>query len=816
MKKSKLFGLAISLISFFALTGCNGEPIVGSQGSQGETGERGEDGLSAYEIYIIYHPEYEGTEEEWLQDLINGDLREEYKVTFETNGGSEIQPQYVKYGELVTRPKDDPIKVGYIFDGWYLNSELFSFDSYKVYDDLTLQAQWKLGNINLTLDANGGDVDYNTIAVTYGENYTLPTPKRDNYTFAGWYIDETLCPMSGIWTYSESDITLKAIWSDRQFEIHEDLNGKYASIVGFDKSTSEVIIPENINVDGEDIPVKAIGEKAFQDNFTITSVTLPNGITSIGAYAFAGCYSLESINIPNNVTLIGKYAFFNCSSLKSLYIPNSVTTIEKYAFFNCSSLASINIPSSVVTIENGVFERCYYLTIYCEASSMPSGWDSDWDNSIPKVFWSCLNYGNMDGFHYAILSEESIKIIDYTGQNTGVIIPESINVGGKDIPVKEIGVDAFSNNYSIISITIPSSVTAIGDSAFSGCSLLTSIYISSSVASIGNRAFSGCSNLTTVTISENSQLTTIGNHAFYNCTSLTSIYIPGSVITIGGSTFSGCSNLTTVTISENSQLTTIDSYAFDECSSLTSIYIPNSVITIDSNAFDGCYNLTIYCEASLKPSGWDSRWNSSNQPVVWNCIDYGITAEGIHYGVLIDEDGNKYISITGYNASNTDVVIPEYINVNGEDIIVKEINDETFHYNDTITSVTIPNSVTTIGNSAFSDCSSLTSIYIPDSVTTIGECAFYYCSNLTTVTFGENSQLTTIGDYAFYFCSSLNSIYIPDSVTKIGCRAFESRSILRIYCAASSEPSGWESDWNYSNHTVVWNCTYDEYLEAIA
>ncbi len=230
----------------------------GVQGPQGEPGTDGEDGLSAYEIYIKYHPEYTGTEEEWLEDLVNGDLREEYKVTFQTNGGSTIEPQYVKYGRLVTRPADDPTRTGYLFDGWYLGAELFPFNSYQVYDDLTLLAHWKSMNINLTLDANGGDVEYNTKTVTYGVDYVLPTPTRANYTFDGWYLDDTLlCPMSGVWTFSKVDITLKARWAGTQAKI------TFAS-------------DENIQVDSSPITI------AYGDDYTLPVPTILTGDKFIG------------------------------------------------------------------------------------------------------------------------------------------------------------------------------------------------------------------------------------------------------------------------------------------------------------------------------------------------------------------------------------------------------------------------------------------------------------------------------------------------------------------------------------------------------
>ena len=200
-------------------------------------------------------------------------------------------------------------------------------------------------------------------------------------------------------------------------------------------------------------------------------------------------------------------------------------------------------------------------------------------------------------------------------------------------------------------------------------------------------------------------------------------------------------------------------------------------------------------------------WSSNGQ--------YG-KYSGFICGVCTDSEGNPYITIAGYTGSSTNVVIPSSINVDGEDIPVKAISNKAFYINYTIKSVTIPDGVTTIGEYAFQYCSSLTSIYIPDSVTTIGSGAFYYCSNLTKVKFGENSQLTSIGSEAFYYCFSLISIYIPDGVTTIGSRAFYNCPQLTFYCGASSEPSGWSSSWNGSSLQVVWNCTYDEYLEAHA
>ena len=491
-----------------------------------------------------------------------------------------------------------------------------------------------------------------------------------------------------------------------------------------DNVDTDVIIPENVILNGEEIPVKEISQTAFKGNQKVKSITVSNKVTTIDEYAFAGCTSLESIYIPDSVTTIGSYAFdgcellnninlpsslseigsyafSNCSSLTSINIPDSVKTIGAYAFqscsnlttvtisensqltsidsrvFNgCSSLTSIYIPDSVTTIGDYAFSNCSNLTIYCEASSEPSGWSSSWNPSDQPVIWNSYKgiYGNFNDFEYIAYHDAEgnpyIAIAGYNGSNTDVVIPEYIEVNEEQIVVEEILNSAFRDNTKITSIFIPDSVTSIGD-----------------------------------------------------------------------------------------------------------------------YAFRNCLNLTIYCEVDTKQDGWSNYWNYSNRPVVWNSyLGVHDTLNGLEYAVCIDNEEKSYIAITGYNGSATDVVIPESINVNGEDIIVKEILNTAFRYNTNITSINIPYGVTSIDDYTFEGC-----------------------TNLKTVTIVENSQLTSIGDYAFSYCSSLTSIYIPNSVTTIGDYAFSNCSNLIIYCEASFEPNGWSSAW--TDRPVVWssNGQYGEY-----
>ena len=272
------------------------------------------------------------------------------------------------------------------------------------------------------------------------------------------------------------------------------------------------------------------------------------------------------------------------------------------------------------------------------------------------------------------------------------------------------GVPKYSGNISIPSMVtyegIPFSVTSIKAMAFSGCSGLTSIEIPNSVTAIGDLAFSDCTGLTSIEIPNS--VTYIGFAAFDCCTGLTSIEIPNSVASIREGTFGGCTGLTSVSIGNS--VTNIGDGAFSGCTGLTSIKIPNSVTSIDGSAFGRCSGLTS----------------------------------------IVVEAGNTY-----YDSRNTCNAI---IETSTSTLISGCMN------------TVIPNSVTSIGKSAFSGCTGLTSIEIPNSVASIGGGAFSGCTGLTSVSIGN--YVTSIGDGAFSGCTGLTSIKIPNSVTSIGYRVF--------------------------------------------
>ena len=456
---------------------------------------------------------------------------------------------------------------------------------------------------------------------------------------------------------------------------------------------------ENIMVDENNLNYSSIDGVLFNKKKTElilypvgnsrNAYSIPNSVTSIGYYAFWGCTNLRNIKIPNNVESIGDYAFYNCTSLTSVTIPNSVTSIGNDAFYGCSSLTSVTIPNSVTSIGNNAFYGCSSLTSVTIPDSVTSigysALSSCTSLTSIEVSYDNENYSSVDG---VLFDKDKTKLIQYpAGSNRTIYsIPNS---------VISIGSDAFVGCTSLTSVTIPNSVTSIGGSAFSGCTNLTSITIPDSVTSIGSYAFEDCTSLTSVTIGNS--VTSIGGSAFSGCTSLTSITIPDSVTSIGDYAFYECTSLKSVTIPDS--VTSIGDYAFYECTSLKSVTIPNSVTSIGHNAFYGCYFTS------------ENFVNNSN-----------VEIDGYSRPTIVDTDDK------GFCIKSNMLVKMRPVYAIGE--------------------VTIPNSITSIGWSAFYNCRNLTSVTIPNSI-------------------------ESIGDNAFNGCSKLKKIEVPDSVTYIGSKAFD-------------------------------------------
>ena len=252
--------------------------------------------------------------------------------------------------------------------------------------------------------------------------------------------------------------------------------GKIATVTQNPNGYSgSIAIPPTITVSGTTYSVVGIEDNAFESS-SVTSVNIPESVTSIGKYAFRCCSCLTSITIPNSVTSIGQRTFSECYSLTSFIIPNSVTNINVGTFMGCLSLTSVAIPKSVTAIGDVAFSGCISLTsviIPESVSSIGTG-----------VFSGCSSL-------------------------TSVTIPESITL---------IDVGTFEGCSSLTSVIIPNSITGIRERSFHGCSSLTSIVLPK-VSYVEENAFYGCTQLRSVTFEINDH-TRIGSQAFANCSNL--------------------------------------------------------------------------------------------------------------------------------------------------------------------------------------------------------------------------------------------------------------------------------------------------------
>lgn len=391
---------------------------------------------------------------------------------------------------------------------------------------------------------------------------------------------------------------------------------------------------------------------------------------------------------------------------------------------------------------------------------------------------SAETYGN---YEYKVLDDGTVEITKYSGTDEKVVVPSTIN--GKK--VTSIGKSAFFYCKSITSIVIPNSVTSIGENAFNECASLTSITLPNTIISIGNGTFSYCKNLKSITIPDS--VKSIGEYAFCDCASLTSIKIPDSVTSISDWAFTTCTGLTSVTIGNG--VTSIGGAAFNGCTGLTSVTIPNSVKSIGMNAFAGCVSvksLTIGNNVASIESGAFTSCKSLTNVTIPDSVTSVASAAFIDCtsltNITVGSKNKNYSSENGilFNKDKTELCVYPAGNSRKEYKIpdsVTSIGENAFSYCTNLTNITISDSVKGIGEYAFCNCENLTSITIPDGVTSIENFTFSYCTNLTSVIIPDSVNSIAVG--AFSECTSLTSVKMPSSLSEIGGAAFSKCSSLK-------------------------------------
>lgn len=490
-------------------------------------------------------------------------------------------------------------------------------------------------------------------------------------------------------------------------------------------------------------------ENMFEGVSDLVVVTLPCEVTTISDSAFKRCSSLEEYRDIDQIERIENNAFENCSSLKVIGGGSSLVYIGDYAFHNCTTPTSVTLASSVSHIGRNAFENCTEV----KEVTLPSALQT----INEETFKDCgkletINLGNVRTIgEYAFENCSSLTGVSFNKTN-GVDIGDYafLNCTSLEwVSVKRgtIGDYAFKGCDALTGASIDNYVTSIGRDIFNGCDSLKYLGYYSSLpfdnyivgkldvlnqlqelsighgtsvgtTEIGDGAFKMSKTLTSLTIGDSVE--SIGEEAFFACTGLTSVSIGDGVTSIGRNAFTFCTSLTSVSIGDG--VTSIGKEAFDGCSGLTSVTIPDSVDNIGNNAFANCALTSIYIPSNVTSIG--------TSPFSQNYLTE----------ISVDSNNTYYDSRDNCNA-----------------IIETATNELIQGCNNTV----IPNTVTSIGYTAFAGCNSLTSIKIPSSVTEIGTYAFIKCENLTSATVLATTP-PTAGTLIFS-TSFIQNIYVPAS-----------------------------------------------------
>ena len=596
-------------------------------------------------------------------------------------------------------------------------------------------------------------------------------------------------------------------------------DGTYYIVTGIGTCTdTELIIPATYN----GLPVQEIGSSAFWYCSSLTSVTIPEGVTTIETYAFRFCHSLTSVTIPASVSYIGECAFEFCDSLtdiqvaadndyycsvdgvlyskdmtllhtypvgrpaKTFAVPAGVSHIGHSAFESCDNLISVTLPDGVTTIGDSAFSSCWNLgrvTIPASVTSIGS-WAFDGCSKLSSVTIpdgvtsiGFRAFNSCDSLTSVTIPDSVTFIDEHSFSYCDILAGIQVEEGNENY----CSVDGvlYDKNMSLLhtypagknekNFVIPSSVTRIGEAAFSGCTRLTSITIPENVSVIAYGTFAGCSSLSSVTIPEG--VTRIERGAFDSCRSLTSVVIPNGVTSIGDDAFFYCEMLTSVVIPNS--VTSIGDDAFSCCEMLTSITIPTSVAYLGSDVLSGCRTLrnVIY-------EGTTDQWDTIEKEDVWNALDW----VGNTWDDLMIFAGNCAGNHTWVDATCaapktcTSCGLPEGALLPHQYVDECCVNCGKASYSEGLEYALSDDGtyyiVTGVGDCNDSDLI-IPAGYMGLPVREIGDGAFCGYELLTNIFIPDS--VTGIGYGAFESCSRLTSVTIPDSVASIGNRAF-------IYC----------------------------------
>ncbi len=700
-----------------------------------------------------------------------------YQISFVNYNGTLLSKTEVAYGETPVYGGEEPVKPAevycrYIFDGW--DSEIVPVTGDKTY---TAKFKEEITDYSGKDDSGtcGDDVNYYYEAAT-GTLTISGTGSMTDYT----------------------DFFERAPWAKYGDYVKHIIISGSVKHIGDYAFTAVSVISVDLG------SVESIGDGAFHSCLDLPSVTIPDTVETIGGQAFCNC-GITTAVIGKNVTTIGSGAFMNCFRLTSVAIGESVETIEDSAFDTCLDLASVTFPASVKTIGNYAFEGCCSLTSLTIPDTVTTVGLSAFTRctglkeiTIPISMNAVdchLEYEEPD-YVYLFANCTNIEKVTFTkGTGTGYDYGTEINSNNyyrytpwylsrsvlKEVVISDgitsIGTNMFRDCNNVEKLTIPISLNAVGsnsDPLFKCFTNLVKVTFTGGdgagvdyVNDTSSSSYCGYtpwylsrSVLREIVLSDG--ITSIGSYMFYNCSELSFVDLPDTVTSVGDYAFCDCTCLAFAILGDS--VTSIGKSAFDGCTSLICITIPEKVTTIGVSAFCNCTALT---EVEFNAVSCDDLTDSAEVFYSAGTSEIGMT---VTFGKSVTKIPAYLFFVNNSNYA------PNIDSVTVSDSVTS-IGNYAFYNSTSLTSLNLGDSVTIIGESAFYNCNKLASVILGDSVTTIRDSAFAKCASLTTAIIGKN--VTTIGAAAFYRCISLTSVTIPDSVEILGNEAFKECTALK-------------------------------------
>lgn len=610
-----------------------------------------------------------------------------------------------------------------------------------------------------------------------------------------------------------------------QFEkngIYYDIvNGKAVVVSGGSVMYSgDVVIPETVEFGGQHYVVDSIGEWAFNACSGLMSVKLPEKLRVIGRLAFVDCYGLTSISFPASLKVIGDGAFQNCDGLTSLSFPEGMTQIGDGAFQRCGRLETLFFPSTMKSIDWGVF---------CESHENEYGGGECTCDSIRRIeikgiaTWFNSNRFTERNHHVAAPYADLYVNGDLL---TDIVLPDTM---------ARIRPALFYGCKKLHSVVFPNNLKVIDDCAFENCTGIENLELPQGLDSIKSSAFSRCKGVKYVNLPQ--ELKYIGMMAFGSCTELISVSFPNKLENIAYGAFESCKSLQSVVLPEG--LKSIESCAFQNCISLTSVKLPSTLRFIGDCAFNQCNvgfefasivpptiegmnplgdedNLLYVPEEGIEAyrTAWSDKVNDilclerqhdwdvmveaeekssavlqavggvSDNEAARNVVRLKVSGTVNSYDFMVMR--NKMTSLRELDLTDAHVVYNPYEHYQGYHSWNDSLPDYAF-YRKELRVCKLPQSITYIGQSAFSECRKLTGMDIPEKVQEIGYAAFTGCNCLKEVEFHEG--LERIGSEGFSNCALQDTIVFPQTLKHISYNAFGMNGSLK----AVKFPVGLES-----------------------